>query len=82
MGTGYLEDSANDYDNKRFITLNGKNISTIETKIFIRRLIASVSIPEKSLEVGCESGRFTQLVANKSQDVLATDITPDILRIA
>jgi ubiquinone/menaquinone biosynthesis C-methylase UbiE len=81
MGTGYVGDSARDYDNKRFTTLNGKTISSIETKIFIS-LFALVPSPEKSLEIGCGTGRFTRLVANKSQEVVATDISPDMLKIA
>jgi len=81
MGSGYLGDSASSYDNKRFTTLNGKNISAIETKTFIS-LFALVPSPERSLEVGCGTGRFTRLVANKSQEVVATDISPDMLKIA
>lgn len=77
----YTGNTAKEYDGKRFFNYRGSMISRRETDTFLSffKYIKNKSL---AVEFGCGTGRFTELNASDFIEVIATDVSPDMLSIA
>jgi len=81
MGKGYFGESASKYDKRRFETEHGKLFHFLEMEQ-LEKGISGLKKDALICEVGCGTARFSRYLAEKGFNVVATDISFDMLKIA
>lgn len=79
--TAYLGSAARDYDERRFVTPQGRLFSDLEFRQ-LRRVTKRLVPASRVLEIGCGTARFSQSLAREGFDVVATDPSPDMIAVA
>jgi len=79
--TAYRGDTAYDYDERRFVTPQGRLFSDLEFRR-LRCATKHLVPPSRVLEIGCGTARFSQALAREGFDVVATDPSPDMIALA
>lgn len=79
--TAYTENTAFEYDDKRFATPQGEWFNAIECNELEKRLKA-YGKTENIAEVGCGTGRFLPLAANYCEKITGIDPSEDMLNLA
>ena len=79
--TAYRGSAARDYDERRFVTPQGRLFSDLEFRQ-LRRATKRLVPASRVLEIGCGTGRFSQSLAREGFDVVATDPSPDMIAVA
>jgi SAM-dependent methyltransferase len=81
VNTAYRGEAAVSYDEKRFATPQGMLFAELESEQ-LEETLKMVPVGCRVLEIGCGTGRFSQLVAQRGHTVIATDPSADMLSIA
>lgn len=68
-----------EFDRIALVSVNGAIQNEHYHKFLLRHLPANC---QSSLEIGCGTGTFARLLAQRSQNVLALDLSPEMIRIA
>jgi ubiquinone/menaquinone biosynthesis C-methylase UbiE len=79
--TAYRGDTAYDYDERRFVTPQGRLFSDLEFRQ-LRRVTKQLTPASRVLEIGCGTARFSQFLARQGFGVVATDPSPDMIALA
>lgn len=79
--TAYLDESAFQYDEKRFLTEAGKALDAVEQRLLLKTL-SQLSPGSQVLDVGCGTGRFLVSACKQGFECSALDASPDMLTIA
>lgn len=79
--TAYLDGAAHDYDQKRFTTVGGRAIDSVEQAV-LSSVLEKQDKSSRILDVGCGTGRFLLAVCEKGFSCEALDASPDMLEEA
>jgi ubiquinone/menaquinone biosynthesis C-methylase UbiE len=74
-----LTDVQRDFDRIAFLPESPWNVNSQYHSYLLRALPARVGL---SLDVGCGTGTFTGLLADRSDSVIAMDISPNMIQVA
>lgn len=81
LDTAYMGQGASTYDQVRFTTKHGLAFDELEREQFTH--VVNTLVPgAKVLEVGCGTARFSKQCAEAGYSVIASDASPDMLKIA
>ncbi len=79
--TAYSGLAAEQYDDRRFTTRQGRLFAALEFEE-LERAIAHIPRDAYTLEVGCGTGRFSKYLAERGYRVRAVDPSLDMIRVA
>jgi len=79
--TAYGCKAAQEYDNRRFTTEQGRLFSKLEFDE-LERAVAGIPRGADVLEVGCGTARFSEYLARQGYRVVASDPSLDMIRVA
>jgi ubiquinone/menaquinone biosynthesis C-methylase UbiE len=79
--SSYTGKTAKEYDKNRFLSKQGSTISKMEIDTY-NSLFSLITPIDSALEVGCGTGRFTEITSVKVNNLIATDVSDDMLEIA
>ena len=80
VSTAYLGEGAWKYDERRFKIPQGKALDKMELKQ-LEDTTKLLKNDASVFEVGCGTGRFSQFLANKGFNVVASDPSPDMIQV-
>ena len=80
--TAYIGGIAQNYDQKRFSSEQGKLFAQLELNQLSKALRIVGPPPGKVIEVGCGTGRFSKYMADNGYDVTGTDPSPDMVALS
>jgi ubiquinone/menaquinone biosynthesis C-methylase UbiE len=78
---GYTAEAAFLYEEKRFSTKQGQLFDFLEMRQ-VDRAIKGLNPESRILEVGCGTARFSRRLSEKKFDIVATDVSQDMLDVA
>jgi len=79
--TAYCGAEAHDYDERRFMTPQGRLFSELENRQF-EPVLRRLTVPARVLEIGCGTARFAAMLARRGFTVVATDPSADMIAVA